>query len=137
MDRSAPGQNATRPGGRLPPLPVAEIAGGEVSRKRSQQTGIPSATLAHRLAQSRSREYYWHKADSGSFKRCPLLGVKRTFVEVASVSAFDPKRTLEGLESRLLGNLAYDAILALVSRCLYKTRVKTRTRPIEVLSKNK
>jgi hypothetical protein len=29
------------------------------------------------------------------FNQCPLLGVKRTFVQVASMSAFDPKQTYE------------------------------------------
>src|SRR6516165_2553516 len=66
----------------------------------------------------------------GEFQ-CPLLGVKRTSLGHASMSAFDPKRTLEGLESRLLGNLAYDAILALVSRVstrreLRRERVRSR-----------
>ena len=35
-------------------------------------------------------------AQSGYFTtefQCPLLGVKRTFLQAASMSAFDPKRT--------------------------------------------
>jgi hypothetical protein len=35
-------------------------------------------------------------AQSGHFVtefRCPLLGVKRTFFQLAPMSAFDPKRT--------------------------------------------
>jgi hypothetical protein len=37
--------------------------------------------------------------------RCPLLGVKRTFPELTSMSAFDPKSDMGSQSSRL--NLVY------------------------------
>src|SRR6516165_9883513 len=65
-----------------------------------------------------------HKLDIQKYKG-------RVTAQSVRMSAFDPKRTLEGLESRLLGNLAYDAILALVSRVstrreLRRERVRSR-----------
>ena len=37
---------------------------------------------------------YWHLADIGLCRRtCPLLGVKRTWLFAAQMSAYDPKRT--------------------------------------------
>ena len=40
---------------------------------------------------------YWHKADMPLLHRtCPLLGVKRTSLFVAHMSACDPKRTFAG-----------------------------------------
>jgi len=39
---------------------------------------------------------FWHKADiSPAESQCPLLGVKRTLIGSAAMSAFDPKRTFD------------------------------------------
>src|SRR5262249_45366937 len=43
---------------------------------------------------SRGATYRPVRAERATEFRCPLLGVKRTLIEEAAMSAFDPKRTL-------------------------------------------
>ena len=67
----------------------------DVLAKQEDATAVDPICCYGQLLSNRNLRHnaFVNRRHLKTLNQCPLLGVKRTFVQVASMSAFDPKRT--------------------------------------------